>query len=59
MAQKGKFSDNELGPVPDIFIKNERLEDVKVDEEELNDLDKLINSTKEKPAGMENQKATF
>lgn len=27
------------------------VEDVKVDEEELNDLDKLINSTKEKPAG--------
>jgi len=27
LAQKGKFSDNELGPVPDIFIKNERLEE--------------------------------
>ena len=28
------------------------VEDVKFDEEELNDLDKLINSTKDKPAGM-------
>ena len=27
LAQKGKFSDNELGPVPDVFIKNERLEE--------------------------------
>lgn len=50
------FSEIDLSADSDLELNDDvadlsEVEDVKVDEEELNDLDKLINSTKEKPAG--------